>query len=236
MTARAVRGQRLERGFAVTAVAAQQAVRSLQGKSRVRGVVERQRPLRLSVAAIAFGPVFPEVFIVGGVTTVTGGCRCLQLHAGQMALLALQLRVRFLQRKPGLAFVIEAGRVPLVLAVAARAVVAATAAVHVVRAMTANTVARRFVVYLINVARSALGAFVRALQQIVRRCFVIEGHLGPPRGHVTGGAVLAQPTKVTIVFQVTAHAGGRCVPILDVTFVAACARHKLMRVLERKVG
>lgn len=106
------------------------------------------------------------------------------------------------QGKARHAVVVEADLFPAAFGMAARAIPAVSALVHIVRGMTAITGNRRFgALRRLLVAGGASGKAVSALQRETSHAIMVKTRLLPRRGIVAGGTVRTPPPLMHIVVR-----------------------------------
>lgn len=96
---------------------------------------------------------------------------------------------------------------PGVLGVAIETLRSLRSLVGIILFVTRQAVAQqRGIENRLDMACLALERFMRALQCVVRPDFVIEAGILPKNVAVTGAAIVAEVTIVTVIFEVTTHA------------------------------
>lgn len=107
------------------------------------------------------------------------------------------------------------------------------ALVHIIGHVAAHTLLRCALVVLARMARSARN-FAMLVGKRESGPFVIERVLLPRPRLMTALAVAAQATPMDVVLAVAIDAGGRCFAIGRVSAMAAAARYRYVRVLQRE--
>src|SRR6266513_2086417 len=223
VTGAAVLRGALEYGVGVTGLAGQVAVLAdeleagrqmvevvadRRGKSLRQQPEEQQRRERAYTPAPALPPVLPDVHVV---LLVAREAILLELHFvrwPQVAGLAGELAVRTGEGKSGLLAVVELPHFPAVRGVAASAVLAQIALMHVVLAMAVDTLLADVAVLAGQMALLARNRDVQTHQRKAREV-VIEAHAGAPASRrVALIAFLAELAGVHVVRPVAADAFG----------------------------
>ena len=210
-------------------------VPAFQGKSARRRMIKRHiEPAGFVVATGAITTIAPPMHVVGAVAPDTGCGRLFQPRITQVALLTRKCLVSAQQRKPGLSAVIEAGRVPALLIVAGLAVAAPRFAVHIIRAMAADTVLRRTREGFIEVAAAAADPLVAAPQG---KCGapMVEALDAPLICVVTLFTVLPQRTLMRLGLTMAVRAGNRRLTMRVIRLMTPCTRHNQMTTIKREV-
>jgi len=220
----------------VACIAIERLVAAHELELTVTQVIERGwLPGGCAVAFFAGGPETGCVGIVGSVAACAiAGQRVLHVRS-RMACLAGQLCVGAGQRKVGLFRVVELRGLPGDRRVAARAVGAPGAAVHVVRGMTGGACRGRSSVAVPGMARGAGNVAVRVAQHEVRLA-VIESCARPGRRLVTVAAGRAEFSTVRVGRLVAVDATGWCLTEFSAGLVAGIARGRGMRSSQRKIS
>lgn len=219
----------------VAAVAAELAMRASERKAGLALVIEGGNlPLVDAVAGCAIGAHPSGVRVDGLVATRAILWQLVLEPATAMTRLAAGGAVRALQRKARLLFVVELRIAPGLLRVAAGAVVAAGAAVNIIRCVAAGAGHRNLAPTIPGVAACAGQLGMTGLQREAGLA-VIEANIAPEARVVTGRAVVAQLLLVRVLLAMTVGAASGSIAQGFATHVAAAANDLPMTSLQCKV-
>ena len=191
---------------AMAAFTAQWSVRALQREAGLRKMIELVLPRRLSMAVRAFAAEAAVMMVVGAMATVAVLRRLLDRHVVEVAGVTHQFLVSTDERKTGLFEMVEGCAAPFGRVVAFGAVRTATAAMHIVRAMTRHACLRESLPDFIDVATFADHLDMRAPQS-ERRLRMVEADLHPrPIFAVAASALFAEALEVRLRLPMTSDA------------------------------
>src|SRR5207302_5594448 len=162
-------------------------------------------PARRRVALIAFLAELTGVHVVRPVAAHAFGGQLLRRHARGMAGMTRDLLVTADEGPLGVARMVKARGLPLLVAMTGAAVLAEAAGVRVLRLVTAGALARQLVLEIARAVAVVAGdAVVHALERETGLLLVIELRVLPGAGDVTLGA-LDTPVAVVHVVRLVAR-------------------------------
>lgn len=197
-------------------------VRALQGELSILVVSENSvSPFAATVASAALASVTTGMLVIVLVAVETGLAQLDAIELSGMAGIAMYGGMCAAQLETGISVMIEDKLFPFLLVMTLFALFAIAPAVHIVDAVTGDTLPGQALITLVGVAAVALSFLMLAVQRKFGLVMIETASL-PGLDAMTFITRLAQTLLVRIILVVAVIAGGFGVPELVSLLVAAC--------------